>query len=60
MNNKNNEKNNINKNNKNLISLEIRNQFGMSKKYLEPDDIDDNLINSLVEPIPDLYQYNKI
>ena len=32
----------------------------MSKKYPEPDDIDDNLINSLVEPIPDLEQHNKI
>ena len=32
----------------------------MSKKYPESDDIDDNLINSLVEPIPDLEQHNKI
>ena len=49
-----------NLNNNNLISLEIRNKFGMSKKYPEPDDIDDNLINSLVEPIPDLEQHSKI
>ena len=49
-----------NRNNRNLISFEIRNKFGMSKKYPEPDDIDDNLINSLVEPIPDLEQHNKI
>ena len=57
-NNNSNEKSNLKNNN--LISLEIRNKFGISKKYPEPDDIDDNLINSLVEPIPDLEQHSKI
>ena len=57
-NNDSNEKSNLKNNN--LISLEIRNKFGISKKYPEPDGIDDNLINSLVEPIPDLEQHSKI
>ena len=57
--NKTNQKNNYKINN-NLIVSEIRNKFGISKKYPEPNDIDDNLINSNVEPIPDIEQHNEI
>ena len=44
------------------INNEIRKNFGMDKfkKYPEPDDIDENLVSSNVEPIPDLEQHNKI
>jgi hypothetical protein len=52
--------NNMDENNYDLISAEIRKKFGMPKKYPEPDDIDDNLITSHVEPIPDLEQHSKI
>ena len=31
-----------------------------NKKYPEPDDIDENLVSSNVEPIPDLEQHNNI
>jgi hypothetical protein len=54
----NNYENKTNKNN--MISSEIKNIFGMSKKYPEPEDIDDNLINTHVEPIPDLEHHSKI
>ena len=56
----NNNENTNNKNNYEMISSEIRSKFGVSKKYPEPDDIDDNLINSHVEPIPDLEHHSKI
>ena len=52
--------NNMNENNYDLISAEIKKKFGMPKKYPEPDDIDDNLITSHVEPIPDVEQHSKI
>ena len=44
------------------INNEIRKNFGMNKfkKYPEPDDIDENLVSSNVEPIPDLEQHNKV
>ena len=44
------------------INNEIRKNFGMDKfkKYPEPDDIDENLVSSNLEPIPDLEQHNKI
>jgi len=54
------ENNNMNENNYDLISEEIRKKFGMPKKYPEPDDIDDNLITLQVEPIPDVEQHSKI
>ena len=52
--------NTTNKNNS--INNEIRKNIGMdkNKKYPEPDDIDENLVSSNVEPIPDLEQHNKI
>ena len=54
-------RNNTSENNhNNLIISEIKNKFGLLKKYPEPDNIDDNLINSNLEPIPDLEQHHKI
>ena len=43
------------------INNEIRKNFGMdkNKKYPEPDDIDENLVSSNLEPIPDLEQHNQ-
>ena len=52
--------NDMNDINYDLISAEIKRKFGMPKKYPEPDDIDDNLITSHVEPIPDVEQHSKI
>ena len=51
---------NINNNDEN-IKNEIRKNFGMdkNKKYPEPDDIDENLVSSNLEPIPDLEQHNQ-
>ena len=31
-----------------------------NKKYPEPDDIDENLVNSKIDPIPDIEQHNQI
>ena len=44
------------------INTEIRNNIGMdkNKKYPEPDDIDENLVNSKIDPIPDIEQHNQI
>ena len=44
------------------INAEIRKNIGMdkNKKYPEPDDIDENLVSSNLEPIPDLEQHNQI
>ena len=52
---------NINSKDENINS-EIRKNIGMdkNKKYPEPDDIDENLVNSNLEPIPDLEQHNKV
>ena len=55
-------KNENTSNKNNSINNEIRKNIGMdkNKKYPEPDDIDENLVSSNVEPIPDLEQHNKI
>ena len=54
-------KNIIKGRNDNIIN-EIRNNIGMdkNKKYPEPEDIDENLVSSNLEPIPDLEQHNNI
>ena len=49
-----------NKKEEDMINSGIRIRFGINKKYPEPDDIDDNLITSHVEPIPDLENHNKV
>ena len=53
---------NIKKEKNDNIINEIRNNIGMdkNKKYPEPDDIDENLVSSNLEPIPDLEQHNNI
>ena len=52
----------LNKGKNENINNEIRNNIGMdkNKKYPEPDDIDENLVSSNLEPIPDLEQHNQI
>ena len=53
---------NINNETSDNINNEIRKNIGMNKnkKYPEPEDIDENLVSSNLEPIPDLEQHNQI